>query len=200
MSIAVDLPPDLLARLEERAIALGVSLSAAALAAARLALRATPSPDQPLPRVIPRRDGAPAVAFLAALTAGGACDWVIPLAAGKNVVHRSQSSGQHDWRDVRGTPLVEAGQWLLRCAEDRSAEVADGWSTNGSRLVPAAAVASLPAAVLDSAVSRLQAPNGHPAIIDLPHPGTNHQQPVWHPIAEGDLLLGVYRAFVFGWV
>jgi hypothetical protein len=120
---------------------------------------------------------------------------VVPLIAGRSIVGRAGATAQYDWPP--GQPLVEAGQWVLRCNDDRTAEVADASSTNGSFLLPAAALAQLPEG---TGIPRVPQLTGHPAAISLLHPAYNEQQLAYRAIAAGDLLVGIYRAFVLGWV
>lgn len=168
----------------------------ASIAAAREMLRATSPHEHPLPYVVRRLDGAPSVAFLAALTPTGDCRAVIPLRAEKNIVGRQSTCPEYDWQTCNG-PLVEAGQWVLRCRDERTAEVADGWSTNGSFLLPVTTLDRWPEGV---AVSLLCDATAFPGRLSLVHPGYNAQRLAWQPIAEGDMLVGCYSTFVFGWV
>jgi hypothetical protein len=138
--------------------------------------------------VLPRADGAPAVAFL--VTIGRAAgELVVPLRAGRDRVGR----GDEDARPFGPWPrpyAVEQYQWRIECG-DGSASVADDASTSQSVLVPAAIVGSIDLA------RDLRALAAVPGVVELPHPSC--PGPLRHVLAEGDVLRGAYAAFAFGW-
>jgi hypothetical protein len=171
----------------------GGSLVDRVAAACRVARAALLTGTAEGPPIVRRFDGQSAVAFLAALTNEGDCDAVVPLAAGRNIVCRGGTVSDHDWSPY-AQPLVEGGQWTLRCHEDRSAEVADAWSTNGGVVLAAAALSRF------AAVPRVIDLLDHTLGVTLVHPAYHANTLAYHPIIEGELLIGIYRAFVFGWV
>ncbi len=140
------------------------------------------------PTILRRVDSAKAVAFLAALAPTGRCDLVLPLREGKNLV--GLAAGDHGW-PAHDRAMVEAMQWAVRC-EGHSARIADAGSAQHSVLVP----------VVTSKIWT----TGMPVLADLssargvfPLPLPQAQQPVLRELAEHDIVVNCYRAFVFGW-
>jgi hypothetical protein len=138
-----------------------------------------------------RRDGCPAVAFLATWDAIEPLGFhlVLPLKAGLNRLGRDRAS-DHELPPLP-CPIMEQGQWLIECRpEPPSALVRDGWSTNLSAVVRA--VTPLP----DDPRAPLLVdfrPRSHR--VEIEHANLK-PDPV--PLLEGDTLVGAWASFVFG--
>ena len=148
--------------------------------------------------VAKRKDGQVAVAFLVTFrhhNRSQAVDVVLPLTEGSNRILRDElgdhvlpesllpKSGQFI------APILEQGQWTI-VIKDRTCVVLDGWSTNGSCVVPSSVS-------FERHPRHFGEPDGGPGGIAVEH-ANEGRTPV--PLREGDSLIGCYASFVFGWV
>ena len=100
---------------------------------------------------------------------------LIPLEEGVSFVGRKRFS----------TPLLEAAQWMIEC-HPGSAEVWDAASTNLSYIINVA-LSEVPFAKL----------RGMEGAIEIPHANLGLHK---LPLRDGDVLRGIYAAFVFKFV
>ena len=161
----------------------------AALARGRRALREGEGASASLLRFVQPSDR-PA-AFLTTLSGAPI---VIPLRAGITFVGRSRAHSEHQgW----STPFpVEGVQWFIRC-EHGVAAAADAASTNQSVVIRAGATLPQPCSL--ATVHQL-AHRGDADFVAILH---QPPQPLadlrWARLDEGDALVTVYAALVFGW-
>lgn len=154
-------------------------------------------------RVLARRDGAPAIAFLLTIGCSGG-DVVLPLREGRNFVGRG-IAGSEPYGVLLRPQIVEQAQWFILCAPN-DARVVDAGSTNLSVLCPRAQAQAVAAHAFGWAeMEKL------PGAVVLPHlntflrPGAQgdaedaaiaHHATALH---EGDRLRSAYATFVFAW-
>ena len=145
-------------------------------------------PRRPSPRAVP-------IAFLACFT-DPAASYVLPLKIGLNRIGRDPDWGDHE-EFPRGVRLMEGRQWLMVCRPPE-ALVVDDHSTNQSILLPREAGAPDP--VPDP--RRKPGEYSYTRIFGVSWPGRvdlDWAGDVVGALGEGDVLLTMYAAFVFGW-
>lgn len=151
--------------------------------------------------VIQRIDLAPPVAFLVSLATMHEAreHFVVPLIGTTNFIGKSPSSKEHEWFRP---PIVEGGQWIIDCTST-PAQVTDAWSTNGSVILYNSLWARdepYPESFLFDEV--LGVPGEGPVKNGawLTPPWRNKKEYAWLELSEGDVLIGIYASFIFGWM
>lgn len=152
--------------------------------------------DGPPPAVLAAVSGAsaaPPVAFLATFTCGEGNEVVFPVRPGVTRVGFAPT-GDFPRPAPGGSRPIESSQWRVVHEAGRT-RVVDARSTNQSVVLPA----SLPPFGGDPRVAGWT--STPPALLLAPPPGAvhlDHGGAVVYELADGDVLVTVYAAFVFG--
>jgi hypothetical protein len=158
-----------------------------------------PGHSSPL-HVIQRIDLAPPVAFLVSLATMHEAreHFVVPLIGTTNFIGKGAHC-EHEWFR---SPIVEGAQWTIDCTST-PAQVTDHWSTNGSVILYNSLWARdepYPESLLFDEV--LGVPGEGPVKNGawLTPPWRNKQEYAWLELSKGDVLIGFYAYFIFGWM
>jgi hypothetical protein len=159
-----------------------------------------------------RRDGAPATAFLISLRSEPA-RLLVPLRAGRNIVARSETIGDHHLsltEALATTPKhswpqhwCEAGQCHIICEPPNLARVADRSSARTSLYRSSSAPEGLPKPVepsgSNSAFIYRSWGDSQPGVEPVTGKWAGDSSD-WSPLFEGDVLVCLTSLWVFTWV